>query len=244
LPTYTGGKELRMLAEADQSTRAALAGKILVVDDEQRILRFVVRGLRAEGYVVDSADNGVDGLHKALEGHYDLVILDLLMPGIHGASVLRRLVAERPAQAVLILSCLTTTATKVGCLEAGAEDYLAKPFSLDELLARVRARLRSAAGRPTTTLVAGRLWLDLIRREADSGSGPVPLAEREFMLLRELMQHRGTTVSKERLLAAVWKYHFDPGSNVVDVYVRRLRAKLGADTITTMRGEGYRIAIP
>ena len=128
-------------------------------------------------------------------------------------------------------------------LEAGAEDYLAKPFSLDELLARVRARLRVATGR-ATSLVAGRLRLDLIRREADSGSGPVALADREFLLLRELMQHTGTTVSKQRLLSAVWKYHFDPGSNVVDVYVRRLRAKLGADTITTMRGEGYRIVAP
>jgi len=231
-----------MLAEADQRTRAALPGKILVVDDEQRILRFVVRGLRAEGFVVDSADNGADGLQKALEGGYDLVILDLLMPGLDGASVLDRLVAKRPVQAVLVLSCLTATATKVRCLEAGAEDYLAKPFSLDELLARVRARLRAAAGRATTSLVAGRLRLDLIRREADSGSGPVPLAQREFLLLRELMQHTGTTVSKQRLLSAVWRYHFDPGSNVVDVYVRRLRAKLGADTITTVRGEGYRIA--
>ena len=230
-----------MLAEADQRPRAALPGKILVVDDEQRILRFVVRGLRAEGFAVDSADNGADGLQKALEDGYDLVILDLLMPGMDGTSVLSRLVAKRPVQPVLVLSCLTDTATKVRCLEAGAEDYLAKPFSLDELLARVRARLR-AAGRATTSLVAGRLRLDLIRREADSGSGPVPLAEREFLLLRELMQHPGTTVSKQRLLSAVWNYHFDPGSNVVDVYVRRLRAKLGADTITTMRGEGYRIA--
>jgi two-component system, OmpR family, copper resistance phosphate regulon response regulator CusR len=231
-----------MQAEADQRARTMLPGKILVVDDEQRILRFVVRGLRAEGFVVDSADNGVCGLRKALEGGYDLVILDLLMPGMDGASVLRRLLAERPAQAVLVLSCLTATATKVLCLEAGAEDYLAKPFSLDELLARVRARLRSAAGRPATSLATGRLRLDLIRREADSGAGPVPLADREFLLLRELMQHTGTTVSKQRLLSAVWNYHFDPGSNVVDVYVRRLRAKLGADTITTMRGEGYRIA--
>jgi DNA-binding response OmpR family regulator len=231
-----------MLAEADQPPRTALPGKILVVDDEQRILRFVVRGLRAEGFAVDAADNGADGLHKALEGGYDLVILDLLMPGMDGASVLERLVTRRPAQAVLVLSCLTATATKVRLLEAGAEDYLAKPFSLDELLARVRARLRVAAGRATTSLVAGRLRLDLIRREADSGSGPVPLAEREFLLLRELMQHAGTTVSKQRLLSAVWRYHFDPGSNVVDVYVRRLRVKLGADTITTMRGEGYRIA--
>jgi len=232
-----------MLAEADRTSRTALPGKILVVDDEQRILRFLVRGLQAEGFAVDAADNGADGLHKALEGGYDLVILDLLMPGMDGASVLRQLVARRPAQAVLVLSCLNATATKVRLLEAGAEDYLAKPFSLDELLARVRARLRVATGR-ATSLVAGRLRLDLIRREADSGSGPVALADREFLLLRELMQHTGTTVSKQRLLSAVWKYHFDPGSNVVDVYVRRLRAKLGADTITTMRGEGYRIVVP
>ena len=242
LRTYTGAKELRMLAKADERARAASLAKVLVVDDEQRILRFVVRGLQAEGYEVDSADNGVDGLGLALTGDYDLVVLDLLMPGMDGASVLRRLVAQRPAQAVIVLSCLTATATKVRCLEAGAEDYLAKPFSLDELLARVRVRLRSAAGRSATSLVAGRLQLDLIRREADSGSGPVPLAEREFLLLRELMQHPGRIVSKQRLLSAVWRYHFDPGSNVVDVYVRRLRAKLGADAITTMRGEGYRIA--
>jgi DNA-binding response OmpR family regulator len=233
-----------MLAEADQPPRTALPGKILVVDDEQRILRFVVRGLQAEGFTAESADNGPEGLHKALEGDYDLVILDLLMPEMDGVSLLQRLMARRPAQAVLVLSCLTATATKVRCLEAGAEDYLAKPFSLDELLARVRARLRAAAGRPATRLVAGPLRLDLIRREADSGSGPVSLAEREFLLLRELMAHTGATVSKQRLLSAVWKYHFDPGSNVVDVYVRRLRAKLGADTIMTMRGEGYRIAAP
>ena len=232
-----------MLAGANQPSRTALPGKILVVDDEQRILRFLVRGLQAEGFAVDAADNGADGLHKALEVGYDLVILDLLMPGMDGASVLRQLVARRPAQAVLVLSCLNATATKVRLLEAGAEDYLAKPFSLDELLARVRARLRVATGR-ATSLVAGRLRLDLIRREADSGSGPVALADREFLLLRELMQHTGTTVSKQRLLSAVWKYHFDPGSNVVDVYVRRLRAKLGADTITTVRGEGYRIVVP
>jgi DNA-binding response OmpR family regulator len=227
---------------ADDHTRAVPPGRILVVDDEHRILRFVVRGLQAEGYEVDSADNGADGLRAALAGDYDLVILDLLMPGMDGTSVLRRLVAERPGQAVIVLSCLTATATKVRCLEAGAEDYLAKPFSLDELLARVRARLRAAAGRTATSLVAGRLRLDLIQRQADSGAGPVPLAEREFLLLHELMQHPGRTLSKQRLLAAVWRYHFDPGSNVVDVYVRRLRAKLGADAIVTMRGEGYRIA--
>ena len=111
---------------------------------------------------------------------------------------------------------------------------------MEELLARVQARLRAAAGRLATSLVAGRLRLDLIRREADSGAGPVPLAEREFLLLRELMQQPGRIVSKQRLLSAVWRYHFDPGSNVVDVYVSRLQAKLGAATIATVRGGGVR----
>ena len=231
-----------MLVKVDERARPAPLARILVIDDEQRILRFVVRGLQAEGYQVDSADNGVDGLGSALTGQYDLVILDLLMPGLDGAAVLSRLLAARPAQAVIVLSCLASPATKVRCLEAGAQDYLAKPFSLDELLARVRVRLRSADR--TTSLVAGRLRLDLIRREADSGTGAAPLAEREFLLLLELMQTPGQIVSKQRLLSAVWHYDFDPGSNVVDVYVRRLRAKLGADAIVTMRGEGYRIAVP
>jgi DNA-binding response OmpR family regulator len=227
---------------ADERALAGSRTRILVVDDEHRILRFVARGLQAEGFEVDSADNGAEALRRALATDYDLVVLDLLMPGMDGATVLSRLLAARPRQAVIVLSCLTATATKVRCLEAGAEDYLAKPFSLDELLARVRARLRAAASRKATELVAGRLRLDLIRREAHAGAGPVALAEREFLLLRELMEHADRTLSKQRLLAAVWHYHFDPGSNVVDVYVRRLRAKLGAEAVVTVRGEGYRIA--
>ena len=227
---------------ADERALTRSRTRILVVDDEHRILRFVARGLQAEGFEVDSADNGAEALRRALATDYDLVVLDLLMPGMDGATVLSRLLAARPRQAVIVLSCLTATATKVRCLEAGAEDYLAKPFSLDELLARVRARLRAAAGRAATELVAGRLRLDLIRREAHAGAGPVALAEREFLLLRELMEHADRTLSKQRLLAAVWHYHFDPGSNVVDVYVRRLRAKLGAEAVVTVRGEGYRIA--
>jgi DNA-binding response OmpR family regulator len=233
-----------MQAQADALVRATPLARILVIDDERRIVRFVSRGLQAEGYHVDSAENGADGLRAALEGRYDLVVLDLLMPGLDGGLVLRRLLEARPGQAVIVLSCLTATTVKVRCLEAGAQDYLAKPFSLDELLARVRVRLRGSADRQATNLVAGRLRLDLIRREADSGSGRVPLSEREFLLLRELMRHPGRIVSKQRLLSAVWHYHFDPGSNVVDVYIRRLRAKLGADAIVTMRGEGYRIAVP
>jgi DNA-binding response OmpR family regulator len=233
-----------MQAEADAVARATPLARILVIDDERRIVRFVSRGLQAEGYLVDSAENGADGLRAALDGRYDLVVLDLLMPGLDGAAVLSRLLAARPGQAVIVLSCLATTAIKVRCLEAGAQDYLAKPFSFDELLARVRVRLRASADRHATNLIAGRLRLDLIRREADSGTGRVQLSEREFLLLRELMRHPGRIVSKQRLLSAVWRYHFDPGSNVVDVYIRRLRAKLGADAIVTMRGEGYRVAAP
>jgi DNA-binding response OmpR family regulator len=178
----------------------------------------------------------------ALSGAYDLVILDLLMPGLDGPTVLRRIVRKLPSQPVMILSCLTETAAKVSCLEAGAQDYLAKPFSLDELLARVSAHLRVAARSSTaTTISTGRLKLDIVRRQADSGAGPVPLAEREFLLLSELMRHGGETVSKERLLSSVWQYDFDPGSNVVDVYIGRLRAKLGPGVIRTVRGKGYQI---
>ncbi len=228
-------------AEAGIAPGAAEAARILLIDDEQRVLRFVSRGLRAEGYAVDATDNGSDGLRLALSGTYDLIILDLLMPGLDGTVVLQRIVQRLPNQPVMILSCLSSTATKVRCFETGAGDYLAKPFSLDELLARVRAHLRVAARLTQTTLMAGRLRLDLVRREADSGNGPVPLAEREYLLLRELMRHAGSTISKERLLSSVWQYHFDPGSNVVDVYVGRLRAKLGADSIRTVRGKGYQI---
>jgi two-component system copper resistance phosphate regulon response regulator CusR len=216
-------------------------GRLLVIDDEQRILDFVRRGLQAEGMAVDSASDGEQGLRLALSRSYDLVILDLVMPGMDGTTVLGRLLEQKPSQPVLILSALNDTASKVSSLEHGAEDYISKPFSLEELLARVRARLRSANRSGPMLLAAGSLSLDLIRREVDAGSGPIALSDREFLLLGELMREAGRTMSKERLLSAVWGYHFDPGSNVVDVYVRRLRAKLGADAITTVRGVGYRI---
>jgi DNA-binding response OmpR family regulator len=225
-----------------------------------------------------------------VEGQYDLVILDLVMPGMDGKSLLNRLLSARPDQAVIMLSCVADVAAKVDCLEGGAQDYLTKPFSLAELLARVRVRLRGAphphphpeayprgategtwttgTAEPSATgeqalpsgprtppssgprsdshprsevIRAGDVTLDVGRLVADIGHGPVPLTRLEFLLLRELAEHVGQSVPKGKLLATVWGYDFDPGSNVVDVCVRRLRSKLGFDLIKTVRGEGYQL---
>jgi two-component system, OmpR family, response regulator len=214
--------------------------RILLIDDEPGILNFVSRGLRDAGYTVDVAADGEGGLKAALGPPYDLIILDLLLPDLGGIDLLRRLMGRHPGQPVIVLSALSDTSSKVSSLESGADDYLVKPFSIEELLARVRARLRDARSARTRVAV-GHLTLDLIARQVQTESGRVPLAEREFLLLRELMSSAGDTVSKEHLLATVWGYRFDPGSNVVDVYIRRLRAKIGGDAIKTVRGEGYRI---
>jgi two-component system, OmpR family, response regulator len=221
--------------------------RILIVDDEPNIRSFIGRALAAAGYMTDFASTGGEGLHQALAGHYDLVILDLVMPDMTGRDVLDRLLGERPDQAVMVLSCLADVATKVDCLERGAQDYLTKPFSLAELLARVRVRLRADAhprdeARAGEVIRAGELTLDVGRLVADIGAGPVPLTRLEFLLLRELAEHAPKSVNKGELLASVWGYDFDPGSNVVDVCVRRLRSKLGFDLIKTVRGEGYQLA--
>jgi two-component system copper resistance phosphate regulon response regulator CusR len=218
------------------------SSRILLVDDEPRIGDFISRALVAAGYAIDFAETGACGLQKALTGDYDLVILDLIMPDVDGREVLSRLASQRPEQPVLVLSCLADVTTKVDCLELGAQDYLTKPFSLAELLARVRVRLRDDSHPGTEVLRAGDLVLDVGRLEADIGHGPVALTRLEFLLLRELMEHPGQSVGKGQLLASVWGYDFDPGSNVVDVCVRRLRSKLGFGLIKTVRGEGYQLA--
>jgi len=215
-------------------------GRILLIDDEQAIRAAIGRALTAEGHAVDFADTGSDGLGQALGQSYDLVILDLLMPDTDGRSVLRQLLRERPAQAVMVLSCLADVNCKVDCLELGARDYLTKPFSLAELLARVHTQLRGEG--LGAVIRAGRLKLHLGRMEADIGHGPISLTRLEFLVLRELMEHAGQSVSKGRLLTRVWGYDFEPGSNIVGVCVRRLRSKLGDHVIRTVRGEGYRLA--
>jgi DNA-binding response OmpR family regulator len=218
--------------------------RILVVEDEARILAFLTRGLEAEGYTVVAADNGRDGLALATAGRWDLVVLDLLLPGLSGLQVLRELHRARPQLPVLILSARSDLQTKLRGFELGATDYVAKPFSLDELLARVRVQLRVA--RPVEDehlLRAGRVALDLARRQARIGELVTDLSDREFRLLHHMLLHAGEVVSRERLLAEVWGYGFDPGSNVVDVCVRRLRQKLGPEApIETVRNAGYRLA--
>jgi DNA-binding response OmpR family regulator len=217
-------------------------GRILVADDEPGIRSFVGRALHAAGYETDFAEDGAMALRVALENHYDLVILDLVMPAVDGRQALRELLATRPSQPVIVLSCVTDVTAKVEMLELGAQDYLTKPFALAELIARVKARLRADPAHPPGEIIrAGAVALDVSHMVADTGHGPVSLTKLEFLLLRELMEHAGESVSKSKLLASVWGYDVDPGSNIIDACIRRLRSKLGFDLIKTVRGEGYQL---
>ena len=223
---------------------SAIGMRILVIEDEHRILAFLSRGLQAEGFLVDGAGDGPAGLTRALAGRYDLVVLDLLLPKLGGLEVLRRLQRTRPELPVVIVSARSDLPTKLRGFGLGASDYVAKPFSFDELLARVRAQLRGrrSGGGDGSVLRAGKLTLDLARREARLGELSAELSDREFRLLHHLVCHQGEVVSRERLLSDVWGYHFDPRSNVVDVCVRRLRQKLGSEApIETVRHGGYRL---
>jgi two-component system OmpR family response regulator len=218
------------------------AGRILVVDDEAMIRSFIGRALNAAGYDTEFACDGTEALCAARKNRYDLVILDLVMPELDGRHVLRELLALRPSQPVIVLSCVADVTAKVEMLESGAQDYLTKPFALAELMARVKARLRAdPAQSPGEVIRAGGVALDVSHMVADIGQGPVSLTKLEFLLLRELVDHAGESVSKGKLLASVWGYDFDPGSNVIDACIRRLRSKLGFDLIKTVRGEGYQL---
>jgi DNA-binding response OmpR family regulator len=217
--------------------------RILVIEDEPKILAFLARGLEAEGFAVDGADNGRNGLERALAERYDLVILDLLLPGLDGLAVLRELQRQRPDLPVLIVSARSDLQTKLRGFGLGACDYVSKPFSFDELVARVRVRLRHAGnGEAASVVHAGTLTLDLARRQVRLGDVVAELSDREFRLLHHLVRHQGEIVSREQLLSDVWGYHFDPRSNVVEVCVRRLRQKLGSQApIETIRHGGYRL---
>jgi two-component system OmpR family response regulator len=220
------------------------AKRVLVIDDEPNVASFVGRALRAKGFDVDIALGGERGLEAALDGGHALIVLDLRMRDVNGLVILRQVMRARPDQRVLVLSAASDTDVKVRCLELGAADFVAKPFELAELVARVRAHLRRTGIAPPETerhLRAGRMTLDLLRRSVDCGDerGPVALSEREFGVLRHLMARAGRPCTREELLADVWEMDFDPQTNVVDVYVHRLRDKVGPGVIRTVRNLGY-----
>ncbi|MFL5929168.1 MAG: response regulator transcription factor [Gaiellaceae bacterium] len=218
--------------------------KVLVIDDEPKIVSFVTRALTARGYDVDSAESGTQGLELIRIGGYAVVVLDLRLPDIDGIDVLRSAMEDRPDQQVIVLSALPDVETKVQCLDLGAVDYITKPFSLNEFVARVRRRVRERASEGDRFLRAGGLVLDLRKRSADVGDGMVTLAAREFLLLHHLVRHRDEICTREELLNEVWGYSFDPGTNAVEVCVRRLRAKLGQDVVETIRNVGYSFHAP
>jgi len=218
--------------------------RILVIEDEPRILGFLRLGLEAEGFTVDGAADGATGLARAISESYELIVLDLQLPRLDGLRLLEQLHADRPSLPVLILSARTDLPTKLRGFQLGAIDFVPKPFSFDELVARVRVHVRKGRedGADPSALTVGAVTLDLARRRAQVADHSVDLSDREFRLLYHLVSHAGEIVSRERLLSEVWGYSFDPGSNVVDVCIRRLRKKLGSPSpIETIRHAGYRL---
>lgn len=215
---------------------------ILIAEDEPRIAAFVEKGLRSAGFATTVVDDGVAARDQALGGHHDLLVLDIGLPGLDGFAVLAELRASGSRMPVVVLTARDSVADTVAGLEGGADDYMAKPFRFEELLARVRRRLADAGPGEVTVLRHGSLSLDLRTRQATVDGATVDLSAREFVLAETFLRHPGQVLSREQLLSRVWGYDFDPGSNVVDVYVRYLRRKLGAERITTIRGMGYRLA--
>lgn len=215
--------------------------RILIVEDEPGIASFLQKGLRAEGFSTLVAEDGLSAAAMARDDAFDLVILDLGLPGMTGEEVLKELRRRGERIPVIILTARNSVQDTVAGLEGGADDYVTKPFSFQELLARVRARLRDVPVRDPGTVEVGSVILDLRTRRLNVDGREVDLSAREFALAETLMRHPGQVLSREQLLSGVWGYDFDPGSNVVDVYVGYLRRKLGDDAvIETVRGMGYR----
>jgi DNA-binding response OmpR family regulator len=215
--------------------------RVLIAEDEERISSFVDKGLRAAGYTTVVSGHGGEALELALAGGFDLVLLDVGLPGIDGFEVLRRIRATDTALPIIMLTARTLVSDTVAGLDGGANDYIAKPFKFDELLARIRVRIRDAGQVAVTNLSRGDVSLDLHSRRATVGERTVELSAREFALAEEFLTHPDQVLSREQLLSRVWGLDFDPGSNVVDVYVRYLRGKFGAESIETVRGMGYRL---
>jgi two-component system OmpR family response regulator len=221
--------------------------RILLVEDDQSVANFIVRGFREAGHSIDHADNGKDGLFLATTETYDSLIVDRMLPGVDGLSIIRTLRASDDNTPILILSALGQVDDRVKGLQAGGDDYLVKPFAFSELEARIEALARRSRGKATTetTLTVGDLEMDLLSREVRRGQQTIALQPRDFQLLEYLMRHAGQVVTRTMLLESVWDYHFDPQTNVIDVHISRLRAKVDkgfeSPLIHTIRGAGYKI---
>jgi len=226
-----------------------MSGRVLVVEDDDRLAAYIVQGLTEQNYTVDRAANGRDGLFLATGGQFDVIVLDRMLPGMEGLAVLKALRAADVATPVVMLSALGSTDDRIEGLTAGADDYLGKPFSFAELLARLQALQRRSSTPPPAShsvLQCADLELDRLSRQVRRGGRKIPLQPREFRLLEYLMLHQDEVVTRTMLLEAVWDYHFDPGTNVIDVHISRLRRKLDDDEavplLHTVRGAGYRLS--
>ena len=222
--------------------------KLLVIEDDKDVASFVRNGLEQAGYTVDCADNGKDGLFLATTESYDALVVDRMLPGVDGLTIIRTMRASDIKTPALVLSALGEVDDRVNGLKAGGDDYLVKPFAFVELQARIEAllrRRRSDSGTEQTVLRVGDLTMDLLRREVERAGRKIELQPREFMLLEYLMRHAGQVVTRTMLLEAVWSYHFDPQTNVIDVHISRLRNKIDKDfpqpLLHTVRGAGYRL---
>ncbi|MGH3457167.1 response regulator transcription factor [Aeromicrobium sp.] len=215
--------------------------RVLIVEDEVRISSFIAKGLKAEGFTPTVVADGVIGLDYALTGEFDLVVLDIGLPRLDGFAILERVSVERPEMPIVVLTARDSLTDTVAALEGGAADFMSKPFRFAELLARIRLRLRPLGDVAPEEIVVGDVKLDVRSRRAYVGSKEVELSARELALAEVLLRHQGQVLSREQLLSLVWGYDFDPGSNIVDVYVGYLRKKLGSDVIKTVRGLGYRV---
>lgn len=214
---------------------------ILIADDEARISGFIDKGLRAAGYATSVATTGPQALDLALSGEFDLLVLDVNLPGMDGFAVLENLRGSGSTMPVIMLTARVEISDTVAGLEGGADDYLGKPFRFDELVARIRLRMRRDTASTTTVLSHRDLVLDIRTRRAHLEGSAVELSAREFALAEEFVRNAGQVLSREQLLSRVWGFDFDPGSNVADVYVGYLRQKLGQGRIETVRGVGYRL---
>ena len=215
---------------------------ILIAEDESRIVAFLTKGLKAAGFTTHTTAAGREAVELALQTSFDLIILDVGLPDIDGFEVLQQLRGQGVAAPVIMLTARSSVADRVAGLEGGADDYMPKPFSFEELLARIRVRLRpEAAGADQMRLTHRDMVLDLRTRTLTLEGRTVELSAREFALAEAFMRHPGQVLSREQLLSAVWGLDFDPGSNVVEVYVSYLRNKLGRDRVETVRGMGYRL---